>query len=265
MTIKRVLTVAVAAFAFAVPAFADVTIKQTTTGKGMGMSGTMPATTYIKGNKMRTDAEIGDRVQTQIFDLDAQKMYMFDSKKKEVDVYDMGAFAQEISKSVDTANMKISFKPNGKTKQIAGKTATGYDVELSVPATMAGNKDMTMTMTLTGPSWIVKGAPGTADFARFYKSAVEKGWVFSDPRSAKGQPGQAKAMAEMYRQLAEAGGIPYETEAQMKMSGSGPMAGLFAKMGNVTMTSTVSSVSDSAIAADLFAPPAGYKLNNKKN
>jgi hypothetical protein len=240
-------------------------LRQSVTGKGLGMSGTTASTTYIKGNRMRTDTAVGDRVTSQIFDLDAQKMYMFDSKKKEADVYDMAAFAQELSKSVDTANMKVSFKANGQTKQIAGKTAVGYDVELTVPTTMAGNKDMSMTMTLSGPSWIVKGAPGTADFARFYKGAVEKGWIFSDPRAAKGQPGQAKAMAEMYKQLAATGGIPYETEAQMKMSGSGPMAGLFAKMGNVTMTSTVTSVSDSPIADDVFAPPAGYKLNNKKN
>jgi hypothetical protein len=50
----------------------------------------------------------------------------------------------------------------------------------------------------------------------------------------------------------------------MKMSGSGPMAGLFAKMGNVTMTTTVSEVTTGPVADDLFAPPAGYKLVNKK-
>jgi hypothetical protein len=34
-------------------------------------------------------------------------------------------------------------------------------------------------------------------------------------------------------------------------------------MGNVTMTTTVTSVSDSPLADNLFAPPAGYKLNTK--
>ena len=37
---------------------------------------------------------MGDKTQTTIFDLDAQKMYMFESGKKEADVWDMGAFAQ---------------------------------------------------------------------------------------------------------------------------------------------------------------------------
>ena len=72
---------------------------------------------------------------------------------------------------------------------------------MTVPATIGGAGGMKMTITLSGPIWIVKGAPGTAEYLAFYKGAVEKGWIFSDPRGAKGNPGQAKAMAEMYRQL----------------------------------------------------------------
>ncbi len=192
-------------------------------------------------------------------------MYILDSKKKEADVWDMAAFAQEMAKSVDRSSMKASIKANGQTKPIGASTATGYDMEISMQSAMGGNKDMTMTVTLQGPMWIVKGAPGTADYVRFYKAAVEKGCIFSDPRAAKGQPGQATATAEMYNQLAALDGIAYETTMDIRMSGSGgPMAGLLAKMGNVSMTSTVTSVETSALADDLFAPPAGYKISPKK-
>ena len=71
-------------------------------------------------------------------------------------------------------------------------------------------------------------------------------------------------MAEMYKQMAEIGGIPYETTVQIRMSGSGPMAAIMSKIGTVTMTSTVDSVEVAPLADDLFAPPAGYKLNQKK-
>jgi hypothetical protein len=64
--------------------------------------------------------------------------------------------------------------------------------------------------------------------------------------------------------MAEIGGIPYETNVQIKMSGSGPMAAILSRMGNVTMTSTVDSVEVAPLAETLFAPPAGYKLNQKK-
>ena len=245
-------------------AFADVTMKQTTGGKVMGKSMSTTSTTYIKGLKMRTDTVTGDTTSTMIFDVDNQKLYMFDSKKKEADVYDMGAFGAKVGESIDASGIKTSVKPNGQTKQVLGRSANGYDVEVTVPATMGGKDGMKMTMTLSGPVWIVKGAPGTEDFMRFYKGAAEKGWIFSDPRSAQASPGQAKAMAEMYKQLADTGGVPYEQEMTMKASGEGPMAGLMAKMGNMTMSSSVQSVETTAVDASMFAPPAGYKLNQKK-
>ena len=261
---KLAIVVTVLALGFAQPALADLTLKQTSTGKGLGLGGQTTGTTFIKGNKMRADVVLGDKTQTSVYDLDAQKMYVFDSKKKEADVWDMAVFAAEVGKSVDVSSTKASLKPNGQTKQIGGKSAAGYDLEVSMTAAFAGSKDMNMTVTLAGPTWIVKGAPGAEDYARFYKAAVEKGWIFSDPRAAKAQPGQARAMAEMYNQMAAIGGIPYETDVQIKMSGSGPMAGLLARMGNITMTTTVDSVETTALADDLFAPPAGYKLSPKK-
>jgi hypothetical protein len=261
---KHVFPATVLALGLALPAYADVTIKQTTGGKGLGISGNAAGTTYIKGGKMRSDVVIGDRTQTSIFDVDGQKMYVFDSKKKEADVWDMGVFAEELSRSVDASSAKGSLKANGQTKQIGGQTATGYDMEISVQAAMGGNKEMNTTVTLAGPVWIVKGAPGTKDYIAFYNAAVEKGFIFSDPRAAKGQPGQAKAMAQMYKELADTGGIAYETEMQIKMGGSGPMAGILARLGNVTVTSQVESVTVGPLADDLFAPPAGYKLNPRK-
>jgi hypothetical protein len=264
----RVLAISMLVLSLAAPAFADLTLKSTVSGKGFAISGQTNATTYIKGNKMRSETQAGDKTQITIFDLDAQKMFIFDSKKKEADVWDMAAFTAELAKSVDVSAMKASVTPNGQTKQIAGQTATGFDLAISMPATMAGSKDLSMLVTMSGPTWIVKNAPGSADYLNFYKAAAEKGWVFSDPRAAKGSPGQARATTEMYKQLAEAGGIAYASDFQIKMSSDGgagnPLGGILARMGNMSMTSTVQSVETGALTDDLFAPPAGYKLNQKK-
>lgn len=263
-TIMKAFTITILALTLAAPSFADVTINHTMNGKALGFSGATTGTTYIKGNRMRSDAVVRNRTQTTIFDLDAQKMYMFDSRKKQADVWDMAAFAAEMSKSVDMSGAQASFQPNGQTREIAGHTATGYDVEVSMQAGMGGSPDMAMTVTLTGPVWIVEDAPGAHEYASFYSAAVEKGWIFSDPRAAKAQPGQAKAMAEMYRQIAEAGGIAYESDVQIKMSGSGPMAAMMAKMGNASFTTVVDSVETGALSDDLFAPPADYQLKAQK-
>lgn len=259
----RSILIALFAVALSAPALADVTVKGTGTGKGMGASATITTVTYIKGNKMRTDTVTGDTTRTMIFDVDGQKLYSFDSKKKEADVWDMQAFGAGITDSVDLSAMKASIKPNGKTKEIAGKSAAGYDTSIELPTTLGGRSGMKMTLMLEGPVWIVKGAPGTADYVAFYKAALAKGWIFGDPRGAKGNPGHAKAMAEMQRQFIAIGGIPYETEQNMKMGGDGPMAGMMAKMG-MSATNTVDSVDTGALAADLFAPPAGYKLKEQK-
>jgi hypothetical protein len=42
------------------------------------------------------------------------------------------------------------------------------------------------------------------------------------------------------------------------------MAAMMAKMGGMSATTTVQSADTAALADDLFAPPAGYKLNPKK-
>ncbi len=253
-----------ATLAIALPSLGDVTIKQTTTGKGLGAAAAGNSTTYIKGMKMRTETEVRGTVHTTIFDVENQKMYVFDSKKKNADVWDMQAFSQEMAKSIETGEIKTSVKPSGKSKEVTGKTAAGYDLEISVPAMVGGEQGMAMTVTLRGPMWIVKGAPGTKDYLAFYKGAAEKGWIFSDPRAAKGSPGQAKAIAEMYRLLASTGGVPYETEMTISITGEGPMAAVMARMGGMSMTSTVQSIDTTALDDALFAPPAGYKLTPKK-
>ena len=265
MTLLRMLTAAVFALALAVPARADVKMTQAVEGKGMGISGNTVTVTYIKGLKMRSDSKTGDTTRTTIFDVENQKMYIFDSKKKEADVWDMADFGKQIGSIADPAEMTASFKPNGQTKQIGGKSAAGYDMNISMPSTMGDPKNgMKMIVTLSGPTWIVKGAPGTADFQKFYNAAAERGFIFSDPRAAKAQPGQARATTRMYREMAATGGLPYQTTMDIKMSGEGPMAGMMARMGNISMTTTLQEIESAPLADDLFAPPAGYKLNPKK-
>ena len=101
----------------------------------------MTTTTYIKGNKMRTDTVIGDRTLSMIFDVDAQRLYSFDNRKKEVDAWDMQAFGSNMNQTVDTAGIKSSIKPNGQTKQIAGRAATGVPIGEPTPTGPVVDKD----------------------------------------------------------------------------------------------------------------------------
>jgi hypothetical protein len=258
--VTHLLLFSVFTLAIAVPGFADVTLKMTTSNTGGGVANKVPGTVYIKGNRMRTDLEVGTRVQTTIFDVDAQKMYVFDSTKKEADAWDMRALSAELSKSVAPSAVSASITPNGQTKDIGGFPAAGYQLAISVAAAADARTPMQITATLAGPVWIAKGAPGAADYAGFYRAAAERGFIFSDPRVARAQPGAARAMAEMYRRMAEIGGIPYASEVQIALEGSGPLAAAIAKIGNLSMTTLVDSVTTTAVQDDLFAPPAGYTI-----
>jgi hypothetical protein len=50
----------------------------------------------------------------------------------------------------------------------------------------------------------------------------------------------------------------------MKMDGSGPLAGIMAKMGGGSTTTTTTDVSAGALADELFAVPADFKLRERK-
>ncbi len=258
---KRTILCAALALLVAAPAAADVTIKMQVTGKVVGKAGEAPGVTYIKGHRMRSDSTHNGTPMTTIIDLDAQKFISIDHRKKEAEVYEMAQLRQTLDKSTQGVSIDASVKPNGQTKTIAGQECSGYDITVSMP--MAAGADG-MRMVMTGPTCIVKGAPGEADYKAFYFAAAEKGFVMSDPRTAKGAPQQTKGMTELYKSLAEAG-MPYEMSMSMKIEGGGPMAGMMNRMfNNAAFTQTVTEVTTGAIGDDVFAIPAGYKVKNAK-
>ena len=84
-----------------------------------------------------------------------------------------------------------------------------------------------------------------------------------DPRAAQGSPGQAKAMAQMYTEFAKIGGLPYETQMDIKAEGGGAMGGLMSKFGGMQTTTTTESVETGALGDELFQVPADYKVKQQ--
>lgn len=256
---KRILGGMLIAGLVSAPAAADVTVNATTTGKGLGQAASGQSVTYVKGNKMRTETVMGDNTIVSIIDLDAQRMYTVNVKKREADAYDLAKMRADIDKAIGSAEATVSFKPNGQKKTVMGVSCDGYDLLISMPA---GQQGMEMTMTMSGPAWVAKGMAGFADYAAFYQAAVDKGMFFQNPQQAKAQPAQTRGLAEMYRAIA-ATGMPLEQEINIKMDGSGPLAGMMAKIGNMSIGNQVTAVSTGALSDDLFAVPAGFKVKNK--
>jgi Domain of unknown function (DUF4412) len=252
-------SIALLCLALASPAAADVTTKHKSGGKGMGgmMSGEM--TQYVKGLKMRTDQNLGGHETTTIIDVAGKQMIVLNHAKKEADIFDMTKMSENLSK-IPISDIKSSITPTGQTRQIAGATCTVYDVRVTAP--MAMGADAGFTLVMTGPHCLVKNGPGQADYKVLYRAIAESGFFFGDPRQAKAQPSQAKAMTEMYSKMAELG-IPYAAEMNIAFEGSGPMAAMMSKMGGNSITNEITSVSTAPIADSTFEVPAGYKVNKR--
>jgi hypothetical protein len=256
----RIVTVLAISALVAAPVFADDPVNQKTTGKGaIGAAASGDSIQYVKGSKMRIDQTRGEDETSMIIDAEAQRMVSLNHKKKEAEIYDMAKLAADMQK-IQASDIKASVTPTSQTRQIAGETCTVHNIEIEIPMAMGSNS---MTMVMAGPACLVKNAPGAKDYEAFYKTAVEKGLFFSDPRQAKAQPGQAKGLARLYQEMA-ARGMPYAQEFTMKFQGNEMMAGMMNKMGGATMTTEVTSVTTGPVADSLFDIPAGYKQKQQK-
>jgi hypothetical protein len=249
---------AAAAMMLAAPAWADVTVTETTGGKMFG-AGDMTGTkvTRIKGHKMRQDMNHPGRDNvSMIFDVDSGKMIILNHAKKEAMVRSTADIGQAMGQISD-ADVKSSLTDSGQAKTVAGASCNVFDTSISVSFSMM-EKAPPMTMVMTGPVCLSKTAPGHEDFRNFYLAAAEKGFIFTDPQAAKAQPGMAKAMQTMARKMAE-GGLPLSSDLNMTFEGDNPMAQMMKKMGGAKMTSEATKIETTALSDDIFAVQAGYK------
>jgi len=242
------------------PLSADLTITARTTGKGIGQVSEGQSLTYLKGLKMRVDGKVLGNDTTTIFDVGAQTMTSIDHKKKEATTYQMSQFAEQLQKVPDS-DVKVDLTATPRTREILGRACTEHTMTVTVG--FSPIPDQKINIVLRGPVWVAKDAPGHEDFAAFYKAAAEKGFIFSDPRLVKSQPGHAKGLSAMYQSMAGAG-LTYGSDISITFEGAGPMAGMLNKMGSSSMTTEVTAVATDPLADDLFAVPPGYTVKTGK-
>jgi len=255
----RILIVPLVALALSSQARADLTLKGSGSGSGLGMSTDGSTVTYLKGGKMRSDWTGGGKTLSSILDLDAQKMIVLDHGKKKAEVYDLTEIASQL-KMIPDAQMKVEVKSTGKSRQILGRPCQEYRIRIVAPYKAAAGENI--DTIFSGPAWVAKDSPGLADYRAFYLKAAEKGLFFSHPAAAKADPGRAKGMMLLFKELAKAG-IPYQSNIAVQFSGTGLMAQMMSKVGNLKMASTISQISTSSLSTELFGIPAGYKLKEK--
>lgn len=252
-----------AACAVALPAAADVTVTQKTSGKAMIVNVGGESVTRIKGNKMRVDDVRGDETTVLIIDIDGQRMVSLNPKKKEATVTPLSALQEAMGKVAEVSEVKASVTPTAETKEVAGYPCKVHEISVSLPFS-PGGEDMKMAMAMKGPACLSKEAPGYADYVRLYTAAAEKGFIFGNPAAAKGPAAaQARGLAALYKAMAEAG-MALEQELNIGFEGSGPMAAMMSRMGRSNINMVVTKIEAGPVPDDLFEIPAGFKVKTEK-
>jgi hypothetical protein len=249
---KRAATlplVLLALLVVAVPrASADLGMTMTMTMNAGGTAVNSEMRTRIKASKMRADVKMMQQDMTVLFDSSAKQLLMINHATKEISSLDPGAIAGNLPVAFGEA--AASMKPTGETKELLGRTCQGYAIEMTVPMTV--NAD-TITMRMSGTIWIADKGPGVEEYKALSRAAAESG--FSTSFMAQGPT--MKGMVDVQKMMAEAG-IPMSQEFRMSLEGTGQAAAMLSQMGNMVMTTTVTSLSTDPIADEVFAEPAGY-------
>jgi hypothetical protein len=233
----------------AAPAFADVTVTIAVTMNGGPVAVNSTAVTSIKGLKSRTDSTVMNQDTSMFVDVEAKQQLMVNHQAREIAPFDVRVMLA--SAPVTLGEATVSFKPNGQTKEVLGRTCSGYAMESIVPMTVGGE---TLTMTVSGTAWVAGGGPGVEEFQAYSRAAAAAG-LLTSPVSASNP--QAGAFAEMQKALAAAG-IPYEQEFKISVSGSGDVARMMSQMGAMTMSMKVTAISTDPIPDAKFVLPEGY-------
>ena len=239
------------------PLAADVTLETVTTGTGIGALANSAGRTLVRGHKMRSEATVGKKQLVTIFDLDAQTMTSLEPDKKRAEVFDMRQVSADVQKTIQSGSLETSFEKGASSRTVAGMECAEYKASIRL-ATMAGEGAPPIETVIAGPVWLAKGVPGQDDYRAFYRAAAEKGFLFEPPQVAQAQPGRARAMADLYTKMAEAG-LVCASSLTIGFGGEGPMAAIMSRM-KTTLTTEVKSVSTAPLSDDLFVVPSGYKI-----
>jgi hypothetical protein len=268
---KRLLTTLVVVALCSPVLRADVMVTSTMSieGGAPGMAGaggmTPRLVMRIKGLKARSDVDVNGQTQTSITDLASKQITVLQHAQKTAQVYNAQTLAAD-AKPGAGAKIDASAKPTGKSRAIGGASCDEYALRMAMSmADFAGRGSMPpqaaemmkdVRMIISGSVWVAKSGPGVADFAAFQKAAADANMAAAFGGAVPGM--QAGGVDQLMKTLAAMPGLPYLTELQMVVEGTGPMVDAMKQMGGMKIKNAVTEVSTATIPDDQFQVPAGY-------
>ena len=197
-------------------AYADFSYTTTRKTEGSPAAGCRPSATkyYYKGQKMMTDS--GDTAM--VIDFDAQTVTLIHKAQKTYSVMKFSDLGQ-VLKQADI-DAKIDVKETGQKKMINGFNATEMVMTMEMDSPQMSQAGMKMQMEID--TWRSSDVPGAQELKAFYqKNAGNFPWA---AMGGGGATGMQKAMADVQRKMATAGGVPLLQIVKTKSAGGGAQA-----------------------------------------
>jgi hypothetical protein len=265
---KRPLATIAIAMLCSTPAWADVTITTITTIEG-GMSamtgGATPRTvTRIKGSKARSDVDAMGQTFASLVDLATKQVLVLYPAEKTAQV--MGASPGPGPSAGLLTKLEGALNASGRSQDIAGVKCEEYTFAITLALSemssqmspQAAEMLKDTTMRLNGSIWAARDAPGAAEYIAFQKAAANADLFSALTGGLTGMPTQG--IDRVMRSMSGAQGIPYLTEMNMTVEGSGPAAEMMKQMGTMKISNKVTAISTDAIPDETFVVPSDYKL-----
>ncbi len=251
---------------------ADVTVTTTTTVEG-GMAAMMGGATptvvmRIKGLQARTDTEAMGRTLSSLTDLNKKEIVVLHPDEKTAVVITSVIPDKPGAPPAAAPQVEGSFAPTGRSQTIDGVKCDEYAVDMRVSmSAMTANQQMPpgaaemfkdFQMLVKGSVWVTKAAPGAEEYAAFQKAAVQANLAAILTGGVPGAP--TNGFDRVLTKFSAAEGIPYLTEMNITMAGTGQAAEMMKQMGAMKVTSKVTSISTDPVAPELFVVPPDYKV-----
>jgi hypothetical protein len=217
MKAAYVLTLTIAT---SLTALADFSYTSTTKSGGAGMAN-QSTTTYLKGQKLKTD--LG--TNAFIMDFGAETFTSIDNTAK---TYTVTKFSELSQTMKDTgADVKVDIRETGQRKDINGFASR--EVIMTMDVTMDGPGRGAQKMTMEMDMWISSAVPGAGELRAFYQRNGSK-FPWGAMGGAGGSQGMAKAMADLRKKMSSMDGVPVLQIMKMKMQMDPQMAKAMADM-----------------------------------
>jgi hypothetical protein len=254
---------------------ADVTITESVAQEFAGVGAKFTQVQTVRGSSLRVEDSAS--AEAWIYDAAAGAIIRLDAQQREARTYDAVRARADAEREVHIDASASQFSATGRTRLLRGRACREYRFDVRVPLGSATSATVALgssvrallgavrarALLVRGSVWIASSGAGVAEYVEFHRRAAERGVILSDAGARDQGDGLlalalVRARAELDRQVAALGGMPWAMDLTVRPQSSAVLARLDLRLRGRQRTRTIAVTTD-AISDDAFAVPPGWQ------